>query len=611
MKVHARINAHRVFANLRTWLQQHICKSVKLFSALRVRTTITSLVLMGIGLLVTPGQAIAQCPAVGQDTACGIIITVTDSGATITATGQGPYDGIEDTLIGVVNKSRLPVSALGLKSGRTIFGFDGDGIDTFGIAGNARDSTGYGGPNAFFTDISADQTSGTVNFITPIAAKGGTAFFSLEEALTSATACSTLINHAVPKPSGGGTQISTTFTPKLGFTLAQAAQLCGFIEFDWQQTITSLPLPSPFFAAGSTTPLHAPPPFNDPPPGGYAYQTPPNAVGLPVYYNLFTPASNPLSLAANQTATTLSFFDAPADSCLPGGSGAPCGGHTAPRGSKLAFRTHLVGIQGFLPGANVVDTGIGFAWTDTYNGTSGGISVINSATPVDPGSGTGEIEVTSFNDVTTLQDVNVTAVNGVTPGAIPVLTSGTACNGVFSGDFTGDVIVSSGQNCTFVNGTIGGNVQNNGGSLVLSGVLISGEVLIKNGPFSIDSFTEIDGSLNVHHVPVSDSSSQICDATVLGNVEVHNNQSAIQIGSPDASVCGGNVLVGNVEVHTNAGATMLFANTVSGNLHDHNNSGPTQVFNNTVVLDLQCDGNTAITGAANNAAGKTGQCVAF
>ena len=196
----------------------------------------------------TQGLAVAQCPAVGQDTTCRIIITVTNSGATINLTGQGPYDGVEDTLIGVVNKSRLPVSSLGLKSSLTIFGFDGDGIDTFGIAGNARDNTGYGGPNAFFTNISADQTSGTVNFITPIAANGGTAFFSLEEALTSATACSTLINHAVPKPPGGGTQISTTFTPNLGFTLAQAAQLCGFIEFDWQQTITSLPLPSPFFA---------------------------------------------------------------------------------------------------------------------------------------------------------------------------------------------------------------------------------------------------------------------------------------------------------------------------------------------------------------------------
>ena len=171
--------------------------------------------------------------------------------------------------------------------------------------------------------------------------------------------------------------------------------------------------------------------------------------------------------------------------------------------------------------------------------------------------------------------------------------------------------MSSGQNCTFVNGTISGNVQNNGGSLVLSGDLIGGNVLIQDGPFSIDSFSEIDGTLNVQHVPASESLSQVCDATVLGNVEVHNNQSTIQIGSSDASVCGGNVLVGNVEVHNNDGATFLFANTASGNLHDHNNSGPTQVFNNTVILDLQCDGNTAITGATNTAGQKMGQCVAF
>lgn len=267
-----------------------------------------------LGLLAISGSlANAQCPAVGADTGCGPVITVTNTGATVSFTGQGPYDGFDDTLVGVVNNSSLPINSLGLSSGLNIFAFDGDGIDTYGIPGNGQDSTGYGGPNAYFTHINASLTAGTVNFIVPIASGGGTGYFSLENALSSATACSTIINNSITKPPGGGTQISSVFTPNLGYTLAEAAQLCGFTEWDWQQTITSLPMPSPFFAAGSTIPLQAPPPFNDPPPQGYAYQTPPNAVELAVYWNLFTSASDPLSLAANETNATVSFFDAPAD----------------------------------------------------------------------------------------------------------------------------------------------------------------------------------------------------------------------------------------------------------------------------------------------------------
>ena len=380
-----------------------------------------SMLILGI-LMLSTGLATAQvCPSVGQDTGCGTIITITDTGATVSSTGQPPYDGIEDTLVGVVNNSSQPVRTLGLRSALSIFDFDGDGIVTYGIPGNSFDSTGYGGPNAYFTNISGDLKTGTINFIVPIAARGGTAYFSLEEAISSATSCSSVINNAVHH-TVNGTEISATFTPNSGYTLAQAAQLCGFTDFNWQQTVTSLPLPNPFFAAGSTAPLKAPPPFNDPPPGGYAYQNPPNAVIFPIYYNLFTPASNSLSLAAHKTSTTLSFYDAPADRCLPGGSGAGCGGQTAPAGSKLAFTTHLVGIVGLLPGVGVQDTGIGFTWTDTFNGPSGGISVINSNQPVDPGSGTGGITLTSSQGISTYEynGVTVNSVNGVPVSTLTV-----------------------------------------------------------------------------------------------------------------------------------------------------------------------------------------------
>jgi hypothetical protein len=328
-----------------------------------------------------------------------------------------------------------------LKSGLAIFSFDGDGIVAYGIPGNPRDSTGYGGPNVYFTNISADLTTGTANFIVPIAANGGSAYFSLEEAISSATACSSVINNSVPKPNPGGSPtVFAYFTPQFGNTLAEAAKLCGFIEFDWQSLITSLPQPAPYFyAAGSNTPQKAPPAYNDPPLSGYAYQNPPNAVELPVYWNLFTSASDPLSLAANESplganATTLSFQDTPSDPCLPGGSlitraaGVVAGWAPlscllgAPNGSRWTFTTHVVGIAGALPGALVVDTGIGFDWYTTYNGTTGGIAVSNGVMPPDAGSGTGGVTVTSVNEITTYNGIIITTVNGA-PAVAPTITS--------------------------------------------------------------------------------------------------------------------------------------------------------------------------------------------
>jgi hypothetical protein len=136
-----------------------------------------------------------QCPATGVNTGCEFLITINSDG-TVTVAGDtnspnnGPYDGSEDTLVGVLNNSRNIITSIPLTSSTTIFGFDGDGPCTQTIApascpssaGFPGDSTGYGGPGVTFSAISADKTSGTVNF-TGIA-PGGIAWFSLEEALT-------------------------------------------------------------------------------------------------------------------------------------------------------------------------------------------------------------------------------------------------------------------------------------------------------------------------------------------------------------------------------------------------------------------------------------------
>jgi hypothetical protein len=181
---------------------------------------------------VTPAQiaAISPSPSIGCDTEVGVVIIVSDSGISLYFTGQGPYDGSDDTLVGVLNISSNPVSTINLSSNLDIMGFDNDGIDTYYIGGgssrggggkggfgggggggacvgggsagssigtlvpgNSTDTSGYGGPNSYFTNISANNTSGTVNFIVPVAAGGGTTYFSLENALTTTSTCLTTV----------------------------------------------------------------------------------------------------------------------------------------------------------------------------------------------------------------------------------------------------------------------------------------------------------------------------------------------------------------------------------------------------------------------------------
>ncbi len=141
-------------------------------------------------------------PAYGNDTkGPTILITFGAHGSeSITqASSQGPYDGSDDTYIGVINNSGATINSFTVASSTAdIFGFDGDGIDTYGAVENVGnpDATGYGGPNGYFTNITTvgGVESGTVNFLGGIAS-GGTDYFSLEEPLTAAS-----IGGTVPEP---------------------------------------------------------------------------------------------------------------------------------------------------------------------------------------------------------------------------------------------------------------------------------------------------------------------------------------------------------------------------------------------------------------------------
>lgn len=354
-------------------------------------------------------------------------------------------------------------------------------------------------------------------------------------------------------------------------------------------TVTSLPMPSLFFQIGNPFAPSAPPPFLDPPPGGYVFELahgfPNGDKAYPFYYDPRTS-----ELAGYETSTTLSFGDGPSDPCLFGGKGDPsCGGKTAPKGSQMAFTTHLVGV---LQDFTAQDLGIGFTWVSNFNGTSGGVATTKNSLPADPGSGTGGITILSVQENTTYQGVNITSVNGNSPGAPQPLTNGSSCNGVYSGTFNGSINVSSGQNCSLVNGTVTGSIFVFGGSLSLSDVLVNGSVQVNGGgTFSINSFSAIQQNVDVAGIQSGLPASQLCQSTVYGTVQIDSSASGIQLGSTSPSTCAGNV--------------------VGGSLQIQGNSGPVQVFGNTVTGVLSCDANSSISGGANSAQSKQDQCASF
>jgi hypothetical protein len=121
------------------------------------------------------------------NTGCNAVITIAANGSvSIAIQDTNPYDGSEDTLVGVVNNSSGTVSAITL-AGSGIFGFDGDGICTFTFAGNGycsatfyrSDPGDYAGPTSTFSNITNGGNNGTVNF-SPAIPAGGSTYFSLE-----------------------------------------------------------------------------------------------------------------------------------------------------------------------------------------------------------------------------------------------------------------------------------------------------------------------------------------------------------------------------------------------------------------------------------------------
>ncbi|WIV57784.1 hypothetical protein [Amycolatopsis nalaikhensis] len=129
-----------------------------------------------------------QCPAVGSAPGCAILLIV-NADRTVSVAGDngvGPYDGADDSLIGIVNLSSTAVDAVTVTgTGSDLSGFDGDGLCTY-VGCSYPAPTGYEGPDNTFTTDPAIPDSAEVDFTTPLA-PGSSSYFSLEGALTAAS----------------------------------------------------------------------------------------------------------------------------------------------------------------------------------------------------------------------------------------------------------------------------------------------------------------------------------------------------------------------------------------------------------------------------------------
>jgi hypothetical protein len=192
-------SAHKCATNISPWFEFFCWFQGPFHKKQTMRSThmktLKLAAILAVGFL-APAAALAGtiCPVVTGSgitgtTGCNEIVTISSTGTVTVTAGDTahPYDGNDDQLIGVVNNFGSGVSAITLTGASAIFGFDGDGIDTFVAGSNGSDSSGYGGPDSFFSGINAGKTSGTVNFVTALAANGGTTYFSLEQPPSSGT----------------------------------------------------------------------------------------------------------------------------------------------------------------------------------------------------------------------------------------------------------------------------------------------------------------------------------------------------------------------------------------------------------------------------------------
>jgi len=177
-------------------------------------------------LVASTAKAGATCPSIGVATGCGVQINITaESGGaasafSVTNLGNGnPYDGVEDTLVGITNTTNATINSITLTASDSsgAFFFDGDGACSYGVV--SCGATGYEGPNMTFNTSGVDPAGGgtlVINFTGGLAA-GASTWFSLEGTPNSLT--------------GGGGVGNQTPEPATLLLLASGLAAIGFIAY--------------------------------------------------------------------------------------------------------------------------------------------------------------------------------------------------------------------------------------------------------------------------------------------------------------------------------------------------------------------------------------------
>lgn len=168
-----------------------------------------------------------ECPPIGGDTSCSVLILVAANGQTtlLNDPSQGAYDGTDDTTVGVLNQSLASVPSFSV-SGSGIFDFDGDGLcaDSLAPAGCPFGSTGYEGPGTVLNAAPGTVDSGSVSFPGGLP-PGGSTYFSLEGAATS------LVAKPPAVVTGNATAITSDAATINGTVDPQGADSTYYVEY--------------------------------------------------------------------------------------------------------------------------------------------------------------------------------------------------------------------------------------------------------------------------------------------------------------------------------------------------------------------------------------------
>jgi hypothetical protein len=230
-----------------------------------------------------------ECPGVGSDSGCQFLIILNPGGGPASIVSNpniGPFDGDDDTLVGIFNNSGATVSTVGLSATTDIFGFDGDGIcgidshthahytwvgnglNGFGFAGCSYGSTGYEGPWVSYSNYSSSNgyKTGNVNFTVPDGnggftglLNGSTTFFSLESKLSAANFTVPTTTTTTSSSTTSTTQATTTTTQATTTTTQATTTTTQATTTTTQATTTTTQATTTTTAPGSTTTLPPPP----------------------------------------------------------------------------------------------------------------------------------------------------------------------------------------------------------------------------------------------------------------------------------------------------------------------------------------------------------------